>query len=43
MKTLFALGRAVRLAAGMEIGWMLPSTQIAVGVISALEGLVSKG
>jgi len=26
VKALFALSRAVRLAAGMKVGWMLPST-----------------
>ena len=26
VKALFALGRAVRLATGMKVGWVLPST-----------------
>jgi len=43
VEALFALGRAVRLAAGMKVGWVLPSTKIAVGVFCAPGGVVSKG
>ena len=43
VKPLFALDRAVRLAPGMNVGWVLSSTLIAVGVICALGGVVSKG
>jgi len=43
VKTLFALGRAVRLTSGMKVGWVLSSTKIAVGVVCALGGMVSKG
>ena len=43
VKALFALCRAVRLAAGMKVGWVLTSTKIAVGVVCTLGGVVSKG
>jgi len=43
MKALFTLGRAVRMATGMEVSWMLATTYVAVGIVCALGGLVSKG
>ena len=43
MKTLFTLGRAVRMATAMEVSWRLASTNVAVGIICALGGVVSKG
>ena len=42
VKALFALGRAGRLTAGIKEGRVLPRTRIAVGVVCALEGVVSK-
>jgi len=41
MKALFTLGRAVRMATGMEVSWMLTSTN--VGIVFTLGGVVSKG
>jgi len=43
MKALFTLGRAVRMATGMEVSWMLTRTNVAVSIICALGGVVSKG
>jgi len=43
MKALFTLGRAVRMARGVEVSRMLASTTVAVGIVCAREGLVSKG
>ena len=43
MKALFTLGRAVRMATGMEVSWMLTSTNDTVGIVCALGGMVSKG
>jgi len=43
MKALFTLGRGVRMATGMEVSWMLTSTNVAVGIVYALGGVVSKG
>ena len=43
MKGLFTIGRAIRIATGMEVYWMLTSTNVAVGIICALGGVVSKG
>jgi len=43
MKALFILGSAVRMATGMEVSWMLASTNVAVGIVCALAGVVSKG
>ena len=42
MKALFTLGRAVRMAKGMEVSWMLASTSVAVGIICALGVVMSK-
>jgi len=42
MKALFTLGRAVRMATGMEVSWMLASTNVAVGIVCTLGGVVSK-
>ena len=41
MNALFALGRAVRMTAGMKVGWVLPSSLVAVGVICTFGGVVS--
>jgi len=43
MKALFTLGRAVRMATGMEVSWMLASTDVAVGMDCAFRDVVSKG
>jgi len=43
VEALFAHGREVRMTAGMEVGWMFSSTSVAVGVVCALGGMVSKG
>jgi len=43
IKALFTLGRAVRMATGMEVSWMLASTNVAMGIVCALGGVVSKG
>jgi len=43
MKALFTLGRAVRMATGMEVSWMLASTYVAVGIVCGLGRVVSKG
>ena len=43
MKALFTLGRAVRMATGMEVSWMVASTNVAVSIVCALGGVVSKG
>ena len=43
MEALFTLGRAVRMATGMEVSWMLASTNVVVGIVCALGGVVSKG
>ena len=43
VKALFTLGRAVRMATGMKVCWMLASIEIAVGIVCALGGVVSEG
>ena len=43
MKALFALGRAVRMATGVKVCWMFASTDVAVGIVCAFGGVVSKG
>ena len=43
MKALFTLGRAVRMATGMKVSWMPASTNVAVGIVCALGGVVSEG
>jgi len=43
MKVLFTLGRAVRMATGMKVSWILASPNVALGIVCALGGVVSKG
>ena len=43
MEALLTLGRPVRMSRGMEVGWMFPSTYVAVSVVCTLGGVVSKG
>ena len=42
VKALFTLGRAVRMATGMKVCWMLASTEVGVGVVCAIGCMVSK-
>jgi len=43
MKTLFTQSRAVKMVTSMEVSWMLASTDVAVGIVCALVGVVSNG
>ena len=43
MEALFTLGRAVRMATGVKVCWMIASTDVAVGVVCALGGQMSEG
>jgi hypothetical protein len=42
MKTWFALGRAVRSSAGVEVGWVISSTKGTVSVVDASGSVVTK-
>ena len=43
VKAWLALGRAGRSSAGMEVGWVVPSTDSTVGIVFAFGGIVAKG
>ena len=43
VKALYALGRVVTLDAGVEVCWMFARTDIVVGIVCALGGVVFKG
>jgi len=43
MKAQFTLGRAIRIVTGMEVSWKLASRNVAVSILCAVGGVVSKG